>query len=186
MRFLFFIFLSFSALAQNNCAQPLSLEEFGQFVENVRSQYFSDIPKEHLGIKSFRSEAYFLQAQPYLKTLINRRQNRRYNVQINLRLLECPPTPEGLEAILVHELEHVRDYMGWSSGHIALHGGKYALSCGVKVKYERATDAKVLELGLGEGLAQYREWVYQWLSPKDLAKKRLIYLTPEEIRGQTF
>ncbi len=167
-----------------DCAPAMTLEDFKFELESVRSRFFSDIPAEKLGIKTFRSDAYFLQAQPYLSTLVKPRSKRRYNVQLNLKLLDCPPSDLALEAILIHELEHVRDYVNWSSAEIVGHGAKYALSCGKKVSYERATDQKVLELGRGEGLAQYRECVYQWLTPKDLAKKRRIYLTPEEIRGE--
>lgn len=90
---------------------------------------------------------------------------------------------EALEAIMVHELEHVVDYTGWSSARLIKHGAKYSLSMKQKINYERATDNKVLAKGLHEGLAQYREWIYQWLTPKELLSKRRIYLTPEEIRA---
>jgi hypothetical protein len=152
-------------------------------VETTKEQYFPELNKTTIGVTTFSSDAYFLQAQPKIKTLVGNRLKRQYSVQLNLKLLECPPPEDALVAILVHELEHVKDYIGWSSGKILKHGVLYSTSMEVKVAYERQTDRKVLEKGLHEGLAGYREWIYQWLTPEDLANKKRIYLTPEEILG---
>ena len=166
-----------------NCSSPLTLTGFKSILEKTRADYFPEILKEHLIVTTFRSKNYFLQAQPHKSSLLNNRENRIYEVQLNLNMLDCPPDEEALLAILVHELEHVLDYMNWSSGRIVSHGIKYSLDFNFKVNYERATDQKVLTKGLSEGLALYREWVYQWLSKKQLIKKKVIYLTPEEIRN---
>jgi hypothetical protein len=162
----------------------MSLDQFKALVQNSRDEFFPELRKVKIRVSTFRSDAYFLQAQPNIKTLIGNRVKREYLIQLNLKLLECPPTDDALEAILVHELEHVKDYIGWSSAKIAKHGLLYSTSMKVKVAYERQTDRKVLEKGLHSGLAGYRDWVYQWLTPKELASKRKIYLTPEEILGE--
>jgi hypothetical protein len=81
----------------------------------------------------------------------------------------------------VHELEHIRDYTGWSSIRIAKHGLRYSFNCDMRIGYECATDLRVLEFGLHQGLIDYRHWVYEKLTPKELKKKEKIYLTPREI-----
>ncbi len=179
------IFLLFGSVsfAQENCAPSITKENVEGLLIETRDIYFPELADVSLRLDTFRSKAYFFQAQPIVKSLTRRRANRRYHVQVNLRLLECPPSMEALQAIMVHELEHVVDYTGWSSARLIKHGAKYSLSMKTKINYERATDHKVLAKGLHEGLAQYREWVYQWLSPKELLSKRRIYLTPEEIRA---
>lgn len=182
---LLFSLLSASSFAKTPvvCANALSLENVEGLVLQTRDHYFPELSATSIRAVRCVSRAYFLQAQPFVKSLTKRRSERRYKVEVNDALLACPPSIEALEAIIVHELEHIRDYTGWSTGRLLRHGIDYSLSFKQKVDYEHATDRKVLSKGLHEGLAQYREWVYQQLTPKDLITKRRIYLTPEEIRS---
>lgn len=173
--FILLILFSLSARARSSeqCLPAMTLDHFKSLVQSSKDQYFPELRKVKVSVSTFRSDAYFLQARPNIK--------REYFIQLNLKLLECPPSEEALVAILVHELEHVKDYIGWSSAKLVKHGIVYSASMKVKIAYERQTDRKVLEKGLHSGLAGYREWVYQWLTPRELARKRRIYLTPEEI-----
>lgn len=175
------ILLAASVNAKEICALKLDINQFTTFLETTIEQFFPELSNESIVVSTFRSDAYFLQAQPIVKTLIENRGKRKYKVQLNLRLLDCPPSEDSLQAILVHELEHVKDYTSWSSSKITKHGIHYSTSSKFRARYERATDAKVLEKGLKIGLAGYRVWVYKWLTPKELERKRYIYLTPEEI-----
>ena len=175
------VLLSTYANAAENCAPKMSVQQFTTLLQKTVEQYFPELSNESIGVSTFNSNAYFLQAQPVAKSLIGNREKRKYNVQLNLKLLNCPPDEDSLKAILVHELEHVKDYTQWSSAKIVKHGIHYSTSLKFRAKYERATDSKVLEKGLNIGLAGYRIWVYQWLSPKEYERKRYIYLTPEEI-----
>lgn len=179
--FIIGIFLTIYANAEENCSAKIDVEQFKGLLNRTVEQYFPELKNESISVSTFRSNAYFLQAQPVVKTLIKKRRKRKYSVQLNLKLLDCPPEEEALQAILVHELEHVKDYTKWSSGKIAKHGIHYSTSLNFRAQYERATDEKVLEKGLNLGLAGYRFWVYQWLTPKEYRRKRYIYLTPEEI-----
>lgn len=165
------------------CEAPMSLDNFTALVHEVKGRFFPELKTINVGVATFRSDAYFLQAQPVVVSLLGRKKNRRYNVQLNLKLLECPPTIEALEAILVHELEHVVDYLPMSATKIASHGLHYIMSKKFHRFYERSTDCKVLDRGLHHGLIEYRNWVYQWLNPRELQTKRKIYLTPEEIKA---
>ena len=171
----------FNVMAEVSCFPTIKREDFQRLVKEVKESHFPELEKTQVGISTFTSDAYFLQTQPVIKTLSEKTQNRQYNIELNTRLLDCPPSPEALEAILVHEFEHILDYTTWSSLKIISHGMHYALSCDFKVSYERATDRKVLTKGLHQGLIEYRKWVYQWLSPEELVMKKAMYLTPEEI-----
>lgn len=158
----------------------MTSEDFQHIVTEVRQDYFPELAYLSIGIRTFTSDAYFLQIKPEIKSLFKNKEKRAYYVELNSKLLDCPPSELALKSILVHEFEHVKDFAQWSSSKLAAHGIEYSLSCGKRVAYERATDRKVLEKNLHEGLALYREWVYQWLTPAELAKKKKIYLTPEE------
>ena len=116
------ITLLLSWAAQASECRPMTLESFTQRVESVKVHYFPEFRDLRLVVTTFRSDAYFLQAQPRIKTLFKKKSRRVYEVQLNTKLLDCPPTPAGLEAILVHELEHIRDFTGWSSARIIRHG----------------------------------------------------------------
>jgi hypothetical protein len=163
------------------CEPPMSGENFKALVEEVKQSHFPSLKEVKLSVSTFSSDAYFLQAQPIVISLLGLRSKRRYQVQLNTKLLECPPTISALEAILVHELEHVVDYLPMSTSKVAAHGLRYVLSKKFKRHYERSTDCKVLDRGFHQGLADYRKWVYQWLDPEELSTKRRLYLTPEEI-----
>ncbi len=184
LRFFFFlIMLSFNVQAEVICYPPITQDELIGLMINTKIRYFPELDKEIVSVTNFKSKDSFLQAQPVIKSLLKRKEKRSYTVQVNPKLLACPPSMEGLEAILVHELEHIVDYTKWSSARIVKHGAKYLLSRKFQIKYERETDRKVLQKSLHEGLAQFREWIYPWLNPKQLKKKRQTYLTPEEIRN---
>ena len=52
---------------------------------------------------------------------------------------------------------------------LAEFGLKYALNYTFLVWYEHETDHKVLNLGLGDGLKGYREWIYTVLTPEGVS-----------------
>lgn len=163
------------------CLPPMPLEDFKLLVLDTRELHFPELQDLNISISTFESGAYFLQAQPSLETIFKKTSKRSYEIQLNLRLLECPPDLISLQAILVHELEHVKDYNGWSSKKIIGHGLRYVTDRNFRSRYERQTDLKALVKGFSVGLMGYRYWVYQWLTPKELKLKKRYYFTPEEI-----
>jgi hypothetical protein len=163
------------------CQGTLSLDEFKAQVSDVQARYFPQLSETQIVVTTFKAEDYFLQAQPAKSTLVGSRDKRRYEVQLNLKLLECSPGGEALEAILIHELEHIVDYTQMSSAQILSFGLRYVTDRKFRTRYERQTDLKALKHKVHGGLMTYREWVYQWLTPKQLARKKQYYLSPDEI-----
>jgi hypothetical protein len=96
-------------------------------------------------------------------------------------LLECSPGGAVLEAILIHELEHIVDYTQMRSAQILFFGLRYVTDRKFRTRYERQTDLKALKHKVHGGLMTYREWIYQWLTPKQLARKKQYYLSPGKI-----
>ena len=174
-------FLGLSSSFAQGCLPPLSLDDFNSLLSETRSNNFPELVNSKIKVATFDSDAYFLQAQPEMKTILKKSGKRTYEVQLNLRLLTCPPETSALQAILVHELEHVKDFEGWSSLKIAGHALKYSTNKKFRTNYERETDLKTMQKGFSQGLIGYRLWVYQWLTPKELKLKQRYYFTPEEI-----
>lgn len=173
--------LSFNAQA-SDCHGKISLDEFTSLAHFAQEAYFPELKNETLVVQLFRSDAYFLQAQPQKKSLLKNRANRVYEVQLNPNLLDCSPGRDALISILTHELEHIVDYTQMSNAQIIKHAIKYSLSRQFRTRYERATDLKTLKKGQGLGLIQYREWIYPQLSSRQLSLKKRYYLTPAEIQ----
>jgi hypothetical protein len=177
-----FAILFFCTLSVNSfsCENQTSKQEIKDIVENIRLTYFPDLKQVDIGIREFKSDAYFLQAKPKITSLLKNKKKRQYFVEVNTGLYECSPSRIALEAIIAHELEHIVDYEKKNSIQIVALGASYA-SSKTRAAYERQTDVKVLYKGLAEGLIEYRKWIYQRLTPKQLVQKRKFYLTPEEI-----
>lgn len=176
------LLISFSAQAQT-CQGTLSLDEFKTQVQDVQERYFPELNDTSIVVTTFKAEDYFLQAQPAKASLMGSRHKRRYEVQLNLKLLACSPGEAALEAILIHELEHVLDYTQMSSAQIVSHGLRYVTDKKFRIRYERETDLKALRHRVHAGLVAYREWIYQWLTPAQLERKKAFYLSPDEIRA---
>jgi len=48
-------------------------------------------------------------------------------------------------------------------------------------EFERWADLKAISLGYGEGLKEYRRWLYSNVPASKLAEKRRNYFSPDEI-----
>ena len=163
------------------CSAPLSMIKFKNILREVRSEKFPQLKNIRIIVTTFESDAYYLQAQPKTTTLLGNYASREYEVQLNLKLLDCPPSENALKSILVHEIEHIVDYTNWSNLEIIEHGIHYSIDRTFRKEYERATDLKAMKRGAANGLIEYREWLYQRLTPKQLSTKKYYYYTPEEI-----
>lgn len=164
------------------CGDRLTLFELTKMVNYTRSTYFKQISANNIQLESFNSSEVYFQTQPVIKSLIGNTFFRKYKLQYNPKVFSCPPSRKAIQAILVHEFEHINDYFKSSVKELINFGIKYALLPNYKAKYERATDVKACKKGFAQGLIEYREWIYTQLTPKQLKKKQEIYLTPEELR----
>ena len=87
--------------------------------------------------------------------------------------------PAAVEAIVAHELEHISSYTRHNRWRML--GLVRLIKLSSETRWERATDERAIARGYGAGLIRYRRWLYGVVSPKVAARKRRVYLTPEEI-----
>jgi hypothetical protein len=182
MKILFLsLFLCSFVSAAEICSTPIDEKTIQNHIDFLIENHFPELQKIQIKIENFESDAYFLQANLKKKTIFKEAQKRTYVIEVNQKLYACPPSPEGLKAILVHEIQHINDYLNMSSVEVIGLAARYSTNKKFHTKYERDTDTKTLEKGFGKGLIDYRLWVYQWLGPKELKNKKRFYYTPEEI-----
>ncbi len=181
MKLLFVLNLLFvtSTFAGPDCHPRITLPELRELVEGVRDAYFPALDDRDLPFQNYDSEEYFFQASVNISELLRGR--KKFCLDVNERLLNCPPSKAALTSIIVHELFHFHDYQSLPLLGVSKLGIRYAASKKFRRNYERQTDLRTLELGHGPGLSEYREWLYEMLPPKAVKTKKYYYLTPEEI-----
>lgn len=172
------------ALKKQLCDKPLTLHELSQEVEMIRRKFFNHIMKHNIVLESFQSEKNYFQTKPIISSLFRNTFFKKYRLQYNPNIFSCPPSRKALTAILVHEFEHINDYYHASKQKLAYFAGKYYFSRKFKSRYERETDLKACAKGRVyiEGLIEYREWIYERLTSRELSKKKRNYFTPDELR----
>jgi len=103
----------------------------------------------------------------------------RYFVDVNPALFREQAPSDGVCAILAHELAHVVSLSRGS--RIRRLGLVRLLSKRQTTKFERRADLDAIHRGYGDGLKNYRTWVYVHIPPNKLPEKRRNYFSPEEI-----
>ncbi len=179
--FLILIFVVLApAFAADSCLPSITRPELRSIIDEVISAHFPGLAAHSLPFVDCTSKSYFFQASIDKKALLSGK--KKYYIEVNNKLLECPPTHEALRAIVTHELVHFSDYENLSVAGLIKLGVRYSVSKKIRRRYERQTDTRAIGLGEAPGLILYREWLYPQLSPKDLKVKQYYYLVPDEIR----
>jgi hypothetical protein len=168
--FFFIILISncSTSFANQLCHPPITLDIIRSHVTQIRDSYFSneefDLTDTEITFKTFNSDSVYLKTNGY-KYFKRGKKQTTHQILVNNNFLECPPSPEGLQAIVAHELFHIHDYRNIKRRKLI---PKYLFK---QIKYEHKTDLKVLQVGLGVGLIDYRNWIYQKIS--NLPKKKV-------------
>ncbi len=165
---------------------PLRPDVKGFVLEQVKSLMatdFRDLRQLNIeyGPVAENTDTIFFETYVKVSTLMRSPRNRTYQIFVNERLANDRPDDEAIRAILVHELLHIRDYVGkniWQLIRLRLDYEDPQF----RMQYERYTDQRTLEMGYGQGLINYRRWLYGMLAdPEKVRVKQRIYMTPEEI-----
>ena len=147
-------------------------------IQEIRGISYPELAHVDLRVRSFRSQSdYFRTRFSLSRFLLPMRM--RYFVDVNPALFQEQAPSDGVCAILAHELVHV---VSLSRGNrIRRFGLVRLLSQGQTTKFERRADLEAIHRGYGEGLKNYRNWVYIHIPPSKLQEKRRNYFSPEEI-----
>lgn len=140
---------------------------------------FPDLKGQTLTLTPYNGGDYFFETSVKPSSLFKER--RIFEIYFNPRIFEKNISEKALKSILIHELNHIRDYANMSALELGQLAIKYLVSTEFRARYERSTDLKSLEMGAGDGLILYRQWLYSFLPAKIIEARRRNYWTPEEI-----
>jgi len=147
-------------------------------IQEVRGTSFPELVQVDLRVRTFRSQSdYFRTRFSLSRFLLLMRM--RYFVDVNPTLFQEQAPSDAVCAILAHEFAHV---VSLSRGNrIRRFGLLRLLSKRQTTKFERRADLEAIHRGYGDGLKNYRTWVYIHIPPSKLQEKRRNYFSPEEI-----
>ena len=150
----------------------------GATLREIQGTSYPELAHIDLRVRSFRSQSdYFRTRFSLSRFLLPMRM--RYFVDVNPALFREQAPSDGVCAILAHELAHVVSLSRGS--RIRRLGLVRLLSKRQTTKFERRADLDAIHRGYGDGLKNYRTWVYVHIPPNKLPEKRRNYFSPEEI-----
>ena len=146
-------------------------------VDQVLASSYPELEGVEIRIKTFSSRSDYFKSRfgfpQYFCARI------RFLVFVNPGAFELQAPDAGLRAIIAHELAHVAYYK--RRNRLRLLGLVRLTSKRFSAEFERRADLRAIALGYGEGLKEYRRWLYASVPASKLKEKRRNYFSPEEI-----
>jgi len=169
-----------------NWFMPDSIQE----ILTVVAEAFPEIEDEKIIVKNSSIKT-TMNVRPTIFSLIfNKRENRKYILRINNsekgESVFYKDVPEDARiGLLAHEMMHIVDFSERSFWGVLKRGIQYLYLKG-KAKYESEIDQMVIDIGLGEYLHSWSDYVLNHSEATEDYKdfKRTIYLTPNEIEDR--
>lgn len=125
---------------------------------------------------SFDYPGYFLRVRIDSGTFNSKARN--YRIELNPHLFDSPPSIGALEGILAHELVHLTHLENASIFGLAQTGLELVVCPNHR---ERSVDLEAFRRGYALGIRDFRVWMFDQLSPRQLKTKQRRYFTPAEI-----
>jgi hypothetical protein len=134
-----------------------------------------------------------MQAQPVFATLLGKRKNRRYriNISTNFKLVNAQmPILEIPDTIMVgwigHELGHILDYEGKSNSEIVSFGYHYLFHPAFVKHAEMVADSLAVERGMGGHIVATKRFILDHAQLPEAYKNKIrrLYLSPDVIVEQ--
>jgi len=163
------------AIAEDD--QP-SVRRATTLLQDVRSASFPELAHVDIQVRPFQSDSDYFRTRFSLSRYASLRKMRFY-IEVNPRVFERGAPEAGVRAIIAHELEHVL-YLSRRNRIGLLLLGRLA-SADYRMRFERGADLGAIARGYGDGLSQYRAWLYRNVPAGALKEKRRDYYSPDEI-----
>jgi hypothetical protein len=145
--------------------------------DKVIAASYPELKDEDIRIKPFHSRADYFKARFGVPQFFFARM--RYLVFVNPRVFDLKGPEAGVMAIIAHELAHVVYYK--KGNRVRVLGLVRLTSKRFTARFERWADLKAISLGYGEGLKEYRSWLYGNVPGSKLKEKQRNYFSPDEI-----
>ena len=134
-----------------------------------------------------------MQAQPVPTTLLGKRKNRRYRINISeyFKLISTQiPIEEIPDEVMIgwigHELGHILDYEGMSNGGMVSFGYRYYFSPSFVKHAEMVADSLAVERGMGNYIVATKRFILNHAELPQAYKDKIsrLYLSPDVIVEQ--
>ncbi len=154
-----------------------AIERTRSMVEEIRARSFPELRNAEIKIKTFDSSSdYFRSRFGWPQFFFGR---MRCILLVNPDVFGRNAPEEAIRAIIAHELAHALYYK--KGNRLRLFGLIRLISRDFTAGFERAADLQAISRGYGEGLKQYRSWLYRNVPQEKLGEKKRNYFSPEEI-----
>ncbi len=158
--------------------QKSAVEKTWKLLNEVRSKSYPEISEKDIRVETFSSDADFFKARFSFTRYLTLRHLKTI-IFVNPAVYDGDISQNALRAILTHELAHALYYQ--TRNRLRLLGLVKLTTNDFTAEFERRADLIAISRGYGEGLIEYREWLYRNIPKKKLEMKRRNYFTPEEI-----
>jgi len=156
-----------------------AINRTGVLAREIIAASYPQLKGSDIRIESFVSQSDYFKARfGYPQYFFTR---MRYLLFVNPRVFELHAPEAGVRAIIAHELAHALYFK--LRNRVQLLGLVRLTSKQFTAEFERWADLKAISLGYGEGLKEYRRWLYKNVPASRLAEKRRDYFSPEEIEA---
>jgi len=145
--------------------------------DEIIAASYPELKGARIQIKTFHSRSDYFKARFGLPQYFFA--HMRYLLFVNPEVFYLRAPDAGLRAIIAHELGHV-SYVKMRN-RLRLLGLVRLTSKQFTAEFERWADLKAISLGYGEGLKEYRRWLYLNVPASKLAEKQQNYFSPDEI-----
>ncbi|MEJ7829708.1 MAG: hypothetical protein WKF91_15975, partial [Segetibacter sp.] len=134
-----------------------------------------------------------MQAQPVFTTLLGKRKNRRYRINISeyFKLINSQiPIEKIPDEVMIgwigHELGHILDYEGMSNGGMVSFGYRYYFSPSFVKHAEMVADSLAVERGMGNYIVATKRFILNHADLPQAYKDKIsrLYLSPDVIVEQ--
>ncbi len=134
-----------------------------------------------------------MQAQPVPTTLLGKRKNRRYRINISeyFKLINSQiPIEKIPDEVMIgwigHELGHILDYEGMSNGGMVSFGYRYYFSPSFVKHAEMVADSLAVERGMGNYIVATKRFILNHAELPQAYKDKIsrLYLSPDVIVEQ--
>lgn len=165
-------------LSAESVDQRTAIERTRKLVDEVRGSSYLEIAEAKIKIETFKSESSFFKARFSITRYLTLRR-LQIIIDVNPAVFDRNAPEAALRAIIAHELAHALYYKrkNWFElfGLVRLTSRKFTR------EFERKADLMAISRGYGEGLIEYRRWLYGNIPADEIKSKRRTYFSPEEI-----
>ncbi|HRH45547.1 MAG TPA: hypothetical protein PKY82_28165 [Pyrinomonadaceae bacterium] len=159
-------------------AQSDAVQKTQKIINEVVEKSFPELKTKKIEVKNFQSESDYFQSRFSFGKMLTF-QKMRYIIFVNPKVFEKNAPESGIRSIIAHEIAHVLYYS--KRNRMELLGLIKLSSKDFTQKFERGADLEAIARGYGNGIKDYRQWLYLNIPQKNLEEKKRNYFSPEEI-----